>query len=156
MFKTQYNRPITYNGREYTQNITKISKDYDGINTIDDLFDNLLNVWCKETTYPACQRDYDLYDDPTLGQCAITATLVHDLFGGTIHKIFLDGGGTHYFNKINGKYIDLTSDQFTQFNIPINYEPNVEVPRDYCGKNANTMQRSNLLIELLTNNLHQY
>ena len=34
MFKTQYNRPITYNGREYTQNITKISKDYDGINLI--------------------------------------------------------------------------------------------------------------------------
>lgn len=30
--------------------------------------------------------------------------LVYDVFGGTIHRIHVDGGGTHYFNKINGHY----------------------------------------------------
>ena len=68
------------------------------------LFNVLLNVWCKETAYPSCQKDYDYDNDPTYGQCAITATLVYDLFGGTIHKLKVDGGGTHYFNKINGHY----------------------------------------------------
>ena len=63
-------------------------------------------------------------NDPTYGQCAITVTLVYDLFGGTIHKIRVNGGGTHYFNKINGHYIDLTRDQFDLYNIDIKYEPN--------------------------------
>ncbi len=149
MFITKYNRPITYNGREHTEDISKITKDYDGINTIDDLFNVLINVWCRETAYPTCQEDYDFYDDPTLGQCAITATLVYDMFGGEIYKIHLEGGGTHYFNKINGHYIDLTSDQFTQYNVPIEYEPNEKVAREYCGKNENTRQRFNLLVSLL-------
>ena len=68
------------------------------------LFNVLLNVWCKETAYPSCQKDYDYDNDPTYGQCAITASLVYDLFDGTIYKLKVDGGGTHYFNKINGHY----------------------------------------------------
>ena len=95
------------------------------------------------------QNDYIHDEDPTYGQCAITATLVHDLFGGTIHKIRVDGGGTHYFNKINNHYIDLTSDQFELYNIPLKYEPNEEVPREYCGKNADTLKRFNLMVDLL-------
>lgn len=30
--------------------------------------------------------------------------LINDIFGGTIHKIRIDGDGTYYFNKINGNY----------------------------------------------------
>ena len=74
---------------------------------------------------------------------------MHDLFGGTIHKIRVDGGGTHYFNKINNHYIDLTSDQFELYDIPIEYEPNEEVPREYCGKNSDTLKRFNLMVDLL-------
>ena len=48
----------------------------------------------------------------------------------------VDGGGTHYFNKINGHYIDLTSDQFDLYDIPLEYVPNEVVPREYCGMNA--------------------
>lgn len=149
MFKTKLGREITYYGRENTKEITKVSQDYPNINTIDDLFGYLLEIWCRETAYPSCQSEYSQSNDPTLGQCAITATLVHDIFGGTIHKIFLEGGGTHYFNKINDNYIDLTNDQFSLYGIPVNYEQNVEVPIEYCGKNANTMQRFNLLKDLL-------
>ena len=104
-----------------------------------------MKCWCRETAYPSSQADYDYNNDPTYGQCAVTATLACDVFGVTIHKIRVDGGGTHYFNKINGHYIDLTSDQFALYDIPLSYEPNQEIAREYCGKNANTKTRLSLL-----------
>ena len=42
----------------------------------------------------------------------------------------VDGGGTHYFNKIKGHYIDLTSDQFDLYDIPLEYVPNEVVPKE--------------------------
>lgn len=67
--------------------------------------------------------------------------LVYDMFGGTIHKIKVGGGSTHYFNKLNDIYVDLTSEQFELYNMRADYEHNQEVDREYCGKNANTLQR---------------
>ena len=81
------------------------------IHSINRLFEILLEAWCKETAFPSCQKDYDFYNDPTYGQCAITAMLVCDMFGGTIHRVRVSGGGTHYLKKINNHYIGLTSDQ---------------------------------------------
>jgi hypothetical protein len=86
------------------------------------------------------------------GQCAITAMLVFDMFGGSIHRIRVDGGGTHYFNKIDGHYIDLTREQFDLYDIPVSYEPNDLIDRKYCGKNANTQERYKRLI----NNIDKY
>ena len=63
------------------------------------------------------------------------------MFGGTIHKIKVNGGGTHYFNKINGQYVDLTREQFDLYDLPMHYEPNQEISREYCGKNKNTYER---------------
>lgn len=158
MFKTKSNREISYYGREYSDAIPRLKKN-SKINSLDELFTILLETWCKESAYPSCQKDYIYDNDPTYGQCAITATLVYDMFGGTIHKIRVDGGETHYFNKINGHYIDLTRDQFDLYNISIEYEPNEIVLREYCRKNANTMKRYNLLIDRihhqLTNNKSQ-
>ncbi len=111
-----------------------------GITTLLDLFAVLEKCWSKETAYPSCRNEW-VPKDPSYGQCAITATLVHDMFGGTIHKIRVNGGGTHYFNKINGQYVDLTREQFDLYNLPVNYEPNEEISREYCGKNKNTYER---------------
>lgn len=111
-----------------------------GITTLLDLFAVLEKCWSKETAYPSCQNEW-VPKDPSYGQCAITATLVHDMFGGTIHKIRVNGGGTHYFNKINGQYVDLTREQFDLYNLPVNYEPNEEISREFCGKNKNTYER---------------
>ena len=49
-------------------------------------------------------------------------------------------------NKINGHYIDLTSDQFDLYDIPLEYVPNEVVPREYCGMNADTNMRYQLLV----------
>ena len=110
------------------------------LETLGDLYDILRMTWCKEIAYPSCQAEW-VSSDPSYGQCAITAMLVYDMFGGTIHRIRVDGGGTHYFNKINGHYIDLTIEQFDLYNIPVSYEPNEEMPRQYCGLNADTVKR---------------
>ena len=113
---------------------------FQGIITLLDLFAVLEQCWSKETAYPSCQKEW-VQNDPSYGQCAITATLVYDMFGGTIHKIKVDGGGTHYFNKLNGRYVDLTREQFDLYNIPVNYVPNQEIAREYCGKTKNTLER---------------
>ena len=149
-YRTESNRIINYYGQEYGDSIVR--KNQNGknkINTLNELFEVLLKAWIKETAYPSCQKDpqYNRENDPTYGQCAITATLVYDMFGGTIHKIKVNGGGTHYFNKINNHYIDLTRDQFDLYNLSVKYEPNQEIAREFCGKNADTLKRYNLLKE---------
>ena len=77
---------------------------FPGITNLMELFAVLEQCWAEETAYPSCQKEW-VSNDPSYGQCAITATLVYDMFGGTIHKIKVDGGGTHYFNKLNGRYM---------------------------------------------------
>ena len=149
MFKTKSGRDISYYGNEYSKEIRRTDNKDRTIHSLDCLFKVLLDVWCRDTAYPSCQMDYDQENDPTYGQCAITATLVHDMFGGTIHKVRVSGGGTHYFNQINGHYIDLTSDQFDLYNIPLKYDINEQIPREYCGKNADTLKRYKLLVKLI-------
>lgn len=119
-------------------------KQFPGITNLFKLFAVLEQCWSKDTAYPSCQEEW-ISSDPSYGQCAITATLVYDMFGGTIHKINVCGGGTHYFNKLNGRYVDLTREQFDLYNIPVNYEPNQEIAREYCAKNINTHERYWLL-----------
>ncbi len=141
-----------YYGEEYGQTQRK-KTGKSNINTIDDLFDILLQCWCKETAYPSCQAEW-VENDPTYGQCAITAMLVYDMFGGSIHRIRNREGGTHYFNKIDGHYIDLTINQFDLYNIPVAYEPNEEIDRKYCGKNVDTNKRYQLLIKRITDKVN--
>lgn len=46
-----------------------------------------------------------------------------------------------YFNKIDGHYVDLTREQFDLYDIPVKYEPNEKMNREYCGKNPDTKAR---------------
>jgi len=140
-------------GEEYSD-LKRIKAGHPKLTTLGDLYGMLRKAWSKETAYPSCQAEW-VSNDPSYGQCAITAMLVYDMFGGSIHRIRLDGGGTHYFNKIDGHYIDLTIEQFDLYNIPVNYEPNEEMPRKYCGKNADTAKRYRLLIERVSTVLEQ-
>ena len=77
------------------------------------------------------------------------------MFGGIIHKIRVSGGGTHYFNKINEHYIDLTSDQFDLYNLYVDYSNNEIVKREYSGKNADTLKRYKLLVQAIDNKVNK-
>lgn len=156
MFTAKSGRPISYYGIEYTSGIQRKNGKDRAISSIDQLFGILLEVWCKDTAYPSCQSDYDRNNDPTYGQCAITATLVYDMFGGTIHKIRVNGGGTHYFNRVENHYIDLTRDQFDLYDIDVDYDQNEVVPREYCGRNADTHKRYQLLVHLVSQWLSEH
>ena len=56
-------------------------------------------------------------DEPSRGQCAVTALVVHDLLGGQLLEaevLHADGSpqGFHYWNRLAGVDVDLTRRQF--------------------------------------------
>ena len=67
---------------------------------------------CDPTDVPGWTRA-----NPSLGQCAVTALVVHDLLGGGLLEAEVhhpDGSrqGFHYWNRLAGVDIDLTRAQF--------------------------------------------
>lgn len=107
-----------YQGQELANKKCTEVAAFKGINTLHKLYAVLRQTWKSDTAYRSCQTEW-IPTDPSYGQCAITAMLVYDMFGGSIHRIRVNGGGTHYFNKIDGHYVDLTREQFDLYDIPI-------------------------------------
>jgi len=69
----------------------------------------LQKSWSRETCYPSLQKKWS-NDNPALGQCAITALIVQDYFGG---ELLYCKHFQHYWNKLpDGKEVDLTKSQF--------------------------------------------
>ena len=102
----------------------------------------------RETSYPPYQDKWSK-ENPTCGQCAITSLIVQKYFGGTIHRIKLNTGDTHYFNIVNEQIVDLTREQFDVENIKISYEENEIIDRQTILKNENTKQRYKLLLKYI-------
>lgn len=67
--------------------------------------------WSKDTAY---RKDAENWtpQNPALGQCAITALLFNEFFGGRIYGGISDTGILHYWNKKFGIKFDLTKQQF--------------------------------------------
>lgn len=91
--------------------VSAVHSEYPGIGTPRELYDALLHVWRAETCTPRMRKEWT-EQNPTLGQCAITAFLVQDIFGGRVYGIPLKDGGFHCFNVVDGRAFDLTSEQF--------------------------------------------
>ncbi|MBI4154324.1 hypothetical protein HY501_03230 [Candidatus Woesearchaeota archaeon] len=72
----------------------------------------LNNSWSPETT-----NSWEP-ENPSRGQCAVTAVVINDFFSGEIlcsDAILPDGKKeSHYYNVINGEEVDLTRQQFPQ------------------------------------------
>jgi hypothetical protein len=73
--------------------------------------------WCAETCDPIDVPNWSS-DNPSRGQCAVTALVVRDLLGGElleaeVHFQNGDRQGFHYWNRLPGLEVDLTGDQFT-------------------------------------------
>ena len=67
--------------------------------------------WSIRTCYELMKRDYKRHKT-SYGQCYPTTLIVNDYFGGRILSVNFSEGGSHYWNLIKGKEIDLTRDQF--------------------------------------------
>ena len=71
-------------------------------------------------------------ENPSKGQCSVTALVIHDCFGGTILKTKVNDIW-HFYNKVNDQVMDLTSGQF---GMPIAYqdiESNMEDALTACS-----------------------
>jgi hypothetical protein len=68
------------------------------------------NAWTAETAHPA-YRDKWSPDNPSVGQCAVTALIVQELLGGDIYSCKV-GRSSHFVNIINDEIYDLTAEQF--------------------------------------------
>jgi hypothetical protein len=80
-----------------------------GIETPEDLRSYLRDVWRADTSLTP--NDWSA-SNPAVGQCAVTALIVQDYFGGELLRGCTEGG-THYWNRLpNGQEIDLTAEQF--------------------------------------------
>lgn len=55
--------------------------------------------------------------NPSTGQCAVTALIIHDYLGGQIYSGVSQDGVVHYWNKVYGLKIDLTRSQFKETKI---------------------------------------
>ena len=54
-------------------------------------------------------------EQPSRGQCAVTALVVQDYLGGQLLRAEVEGG-SHYWNRLpDGTELDLTRDQFPRF-----------------------------------------
>lgn len=101
----------------------------------------LNTLYSKETCYPDCRNQWN-DENKTLGHCAIVALLINDYFGGDICKTKVNNI-SHYFNLIDDKIIDLTSDQFKSDKI--DYTDYVIKTRDDVLKNEDTKKRYEIL-----------
>lgn len=144
-------------GDEERHTECKPIKQFPGITTLVELFSVLEHCWDDNTANPI----YIYYDDLpdfilSFGQCDVTAILVYDMFGGSIHKIKIPNSYVHYFNKLNGNYVDLTREQFDVCGIPIEYEPNHKVSKEYCLRKEETVKRYKQLQKNIINYLLNY
>ena len=91
--------------------VPAVNAGFAGIRTPRDLYDALKPLWCADTCAPRMQADWTP-ENPTLGQCSITAFLAQDIFGGVVYGVPLKDGGFHCFNAVGDRVFDLTSEQF--------------------------------------------
>lgn len=120
--------------------------DSEPIQTLQDLYEIIRDCWCKETAYPTCQEDWaDVEEDPSYGQCAVTAMVVQDLFGGEIYRMQFETGATHYYNKIDGCFIDMGAEHYAYEGCPLDFTSGKVVDRSYFGLSEDTQKRYQLL-----------
>lgn len=118
-----------------------------------DILENMLKKsWSKETCSPSLRDMWDEFN-PSLGQCAISALIVKDYFGGKIMRC-MTSTGSHYYNLIDNNIVDLTASQFID-EVP-NYSESSERTRLYLLGNSDTKSRYLELLKSLKENFVLY
>ena len=143
------NKIYNYYGAEHLLLVK--NRIYNGIETIQDLYDALTHSWSKETCTARLRSKWN-EQDYTCGQCAITAFIEQDIFGGEIYEIPLETGGVHCFNIVDEMAVDLASEQFGKKVQDLDYNGATLQDREYRMLEPEKKER----YELLKSNLTTY
>lgn len=108
-------------------NVSPVDSNYSFIKNPRHLYDLLKEIWCAETCVPRMRANWKK-ENPTFGQCSITAFLAQDIFGGKVFGVLREGGNYHCYNVIGDCVFDLTSEQFGDEKLV--YENNPEQSRE--------------------------
>ena len=131
-------RGYNFYGWREASNVRALTDEYRGIIMPCDLYDALRHVWCEYSCAPRMRKNWS-EDNPTLGQCSITAFLAQDIFGGRVYGIERADGSIHCYNVVNGCTFDLTSEQFG--GEELSYEGNPEQFREVHFAKAEKLER---------------
>lgn len=101
---------IMFYGSEHSD-LRPTNPEYAFVGSLGNLYQLMLGCWRRETCAPRMQEKWS-EDNPTCGQCSITAFLVQDIFGGEVYGVPLGDGNYHCFNVVGDAVFDLTSEQF--------------------------------------------
>ena len=118
---------------------------------VDEVCEIVSMSFSKDTCYPSLREKWTL-ENKTLGQGAVAALVLNDFLGGKIMRCESESG-SHYYNLINDKIVDLTVSQFKT--LP-NYETGIERTREYLLSNEDTKKRYKLLLERVKENFLKY
>ncbi|MDZ4871144.1 MAG: hypothetical protein CLLPBCKN_000532 [Chroococcidiopsis cubana SAG 39.79] len=94
----------------------------------------LKKCWSRESSSLYTQ------DNPTKGQCSVTALVIQDCYGGQLLKTRV-GESWHFYNYINRMRYDLTAEQF---GLPIEYL-DLAATREEAFDDTNVVQYNYLL-----------
>ena len=141
----KYDSVYRFYGWEHAEDIAPI-KDC-GYKNIGELYLALLKAWSRETCSAKFRHAWSP-ENPSVGQCTITAAIVHELFGGEVMGLPLYGGGMHSFNRINGITVDLACEQFGK-NALLDFDAAVSTDADSLLQSTDKAERCELLRENL-------
>lgn len=98
----------------------------------------LRKSWCEDTAFGKWSPD-----NPAMNQCAVTALIVQDYFGG---DLLVTSDGSHYWNRLpDGSELDLTAEQFKCVEEQPNRDDYCVTGREYLTTNVRTSERYELL-----------
>lgn len=110
---------------------------------IDRLRSLLEKAWCAETALGDWNPDV-----PSTNQCAVTALVVQDFFGGNLMRCEMTNGDSHYWNVVDGLLeYDITADQFSYIDAKPIKSTTIIRSREYVLSFPNTMLRYGLLLQ---------
>lgn len=141
--KDYYCPSHTYNeySEDYLEYLGLDINDYISI----DLYNLIRLSWLEDTSN--CELLWPI----SIGQCEVTSLLIKELLGGKIMKC-QSVRGNHYYNLINNKIIDLTSDQYDLGEEPLYVESIEESPI----LDEELLERYKLFVSNFKNNLNEY
>jgi len=94
---------------------------------------------------------------PSLNQCAVTALVIQEYFGGDLLRCECDDGDSHYWNMLPGdKEVDWTEQQFEFSGVVPLRETVIIRDRDYVLSFKSTKRRYKVLLKRVKSYLEEH